>query len=58
MSYVMFRAYFLVIKILLCGAETSGIVMVSGNTLIHRNNENAATTFKPQIFRVLEINQR
>lgn len=58
MSYVIFRAYFPIIKILLLGAETSGIGMASGNTLIHRNNKNAATTFKPQIFRVLEINQR
>lgn len=58
MSYVIFRAYFLVFKILLHGAETSGIVMASGNALIHGNNEHAATTFRPQIFRVLEINKR
>lgn len=60
MSYVIFRAYFLAIKILLRGAETSGIGMASGNTLIHRNIllKTLPQPSNPKFFRVLEINQR
>lgn len=32
--------------------------MASRNAPIHRNDKNAATAFKPGIFKVLEINQR